>query len=292
LTVTSEGLAKRLVSRFFPSLTPVYACLLAGLVIYCYWFGISEMWEQWTHDEDMTHGFFVPLIAAWIAWRGRTSWFPQKVQPTSWGFVPLTLSALLLYAAIAGAGKFVACIALLCAICSVILILGGPGVLRAVTFPLLLLLFMLPKLAILYDRITLPMQLLATRLAALALTAGGIHATRSGNILHLGTFSVSVVEACSGVRYLLSLCFFAVAYAQIAGSGPWIRAGLMAAMAPVALLANALRVAAVALLGMLNRNWIEGPVHVASGWVIFVGAMIAGVGLHWSMERARRRFGG
>lgn len=292
LTATSDGLAKRPPSKLSFSVTAVYACVLAGLVIYCYWFGISEMWDQWTHDEDMGHGFLVPLIAVWIAWRGRARWFPHQVRPTWWGFVPLSFASVLLYVAIAGAGKFVACIALLCAICSVILTLGGSGVLRALAFPLLLLLFMLPKLAILYNQITLPLQLLATRLAAFALSAGGVQVVRSGNILHLTGFSVSVVEACSGVRYLLALGFFAAVYAYIAGSGPWIRLALVAIMAPLAILANALRVVAAALMGSANRNWAEGPVHTASGWAIFVAAMLVGAGLHWSMERARRRLHG
>ena len=247
------------------------------------------MLDQWSHDEDMGHGFIVPVVAAWIAWRDRERWLRRGLRPSWWGFAPLAFAALLLYVAVAGAGRFAACVALLCAICAVVLILGGPGVLRAVAFPLLLLLFMLPKLAILYNQITLPMQLLATRLAEFALTAGGVHVVRSGNILQLATFSVSVVEACSGVRYLFTLGFLAVVYAHIAGSGPWIRLAALAAMAPVAILANALRVAAAAVMGMANPKWAEGPVHAVCGWAIFVAAMAVGVGLHWCMERAWRR---
>jgi exosortase len=265
------------------------AILLIGLLIYCYWFGISEMLHQWRHDEDMGHGFIVPILAAWIAWSGRSRWMKQGVQPSWWGFVPLVFSALLLYVAIAGAGKFVACVALLLAICGVVLILGGPNVLRGLAFPLLLLLFMLPKLAIVYNQITLPMQLLATRLAGFALSAGGVHVVRSGNILYLNTFSVSVVEACSGIRYLLSLSFMALVYGYFAGAGAWMRLVLMLAMAPAAILANALRVAAVALLGSVNPRLAEGFMHTASGWVIFVATLVAGVGLYHCLIRGWNR---
>lgn len=246
------------------------------------------MLDQWSHDEDMGHILIVPFIAGWIAWRDRGSWLRRELRPTWWGFVPLAFAALLGYLAVAGAGKFISCAGLLCAVVGIILVLGGPGVLRALVFPLLLLLFMLPKLAILYNQITLPMQLLATRLAELALSAGGLHVVRNGNLLQLPTFSVSVVEACSGIRYLLSLSFLAVVYADFAGSGAWIRLATMAAMAPVAILANALRIAATALLGTVNPQWAEGSVHVACGWVIFVLAMAAGVGLNGCMMRARK----
>ena len=245
------------------------------------------MLDQWNRDEDMGHIIFVPFIAGWIAWRDRERWL-REVRPTWWGFVPLALAALLGYVANAGAGKFASGSALLCAVAGIILILGGPGALRGLAFPLVLLLFMLPKLAIVYNQITLPMQLLATRLAEGVLSAGGLHVVRSGNILQLPTFSVSVVEACSGIRYLLSLSFLAVVYADFAGSGVWIRLATVAAMAPIAILANALRVAATALLGTANAKWAEGPVHEACGWAIFVAAMAAGVGVHWMMVRARK----
>jgi len=267
----------------------VSAILLMGLLIYCYWFGISEMVHQWRHDEDMGHGFIVPILAAWIAWSERRRWMKRGIQPSWWGFVPLSFSALLLYVAIAGAGKFVACVAFLLAICGIVLILGGPNVLRSLAFPFLLLLFMLPKLAIVYNQITLPMQLLATRLAGFALSTGGVHVVRHGNILYLNTFSVSVVEACSGIRYLLSLLFMALVYGYFAGAGAWMRLVLMLAMAPAAILANALRVAVVALLGNVNPRMAEGLMHTASGWVIFVATLLGGVGLHHCLIRGWNR---
>lgn len=272
--------------RLSPPLLLVSAVLLVGLLTYCYWFGVSEMLHQWRHDEDMSHGFVVPVVAGWIAWREREQWLKRNIEPSWWGFVLLAFASLLLYAAVAGGVKFLACVAFLCAIVGVILQLGGPGVMRGLWFPLVLLLFMLPKLAIVYDQITLPMQLLASRLAALALSAGGVDVARSGNILQLGSFSVSVVEACSGIRYLLSLSFLALVYGYLAGAGSLMRAVLMLAMAPLAILANALRVAVIALLGTRNPKWAEGFMHTASGVAIFVVSVIGCIGLHHCLTRS------
>jgi exosortase/archaeosortase family protein len=99
---------------------------------------------------------------------------------------------------------------------------------------------------------------------------------------------VSVEEACSGIRYLLSLSFLAVVYADFARSGPWVMLGTMTAMAPIAILANALRVAATALMGTANPKWAAGAMHETCGWLIFVAAMAAGVGVHWCLARARK----
>jgi exosortase len=274
--------------RISPLFASICACALVALLVYCYWFGISEMLDQWNHDEDMGHILLVPLIAGWVAWRDRRNWLDRNLRPTWWGFAPLALAALLGQLAIAGAGKFASCVALLCAVVSVILILGGVRALRALTFPLLLLLFMLPKLAIVYNQFTLPLQMLATRLAEFTLSAGGMHVVRTGNILQLPNFAVSVVEACSGVRYLLSLAFFGVVYADFAGSGAWMKLATLAAMVPLAILANALRVTSTALLGTVNPQWAEGPAHIACGWVIFVAAMAAAVALHWVARKVAR----
>ena len=92
-------------------------------------------------------------------------------------------------------------------------------------------LFMLPKLALVYNQATLPLQLLASRMAAGILTAVGIGVIREGNILDVAGHRVSVVEACNGIRYLLSLGFMAVVFAYLSDTKLWMRMALLAAAA-------------------------------------------------------------
>ena len=136
----------------------------------------------------------------------------------------------------------------------------------ALALPLLLTLFMLPKLALVYNQVTLPLQLLASRIAAGILTAVGIGVIREGNILDVAGHRVSVVEACNGIRYLLSLGFMAVVFAYLSDTKPWMRMALLAAAVPVAILANAARVAAAGWLPWL----VSGTPHAISGWFLFV----------------------
>jgi hypothetical protein len=90
--------------------------------------------------------------------------------------------------------------------------LGGYGVVKKLAFPLVLLCFMVPLPALIYNSITFPLQILATKLAEGALTLFDIPVLRQGNVLQLPSRPLSVVEACSGIRSLLSLTFLSLIY--------------------------------------------------------------------------------
>src|SRR5262249_27265347 len=119
---------------------------------------------------------------------------------------------------------------------------------------------------VVYNQVTLPLQLLASRIASAMLSVGRIAVIREGNILNVAGHQISVAEACSGIRYLLSLGFVAVVFAYLADSKPWMRVALLLAAVPIAIIANAIRVAAIGLLPVLDA----GTPHAVSGWLVFV----------------------
>jgi exosortase len=148
----------------------------------------------------------------------------------------------------------------------VVLALCGFARLRAWAFPFLLALFLLPKLAIVYNQITLPLQLIASRLAAGMLSIAGFMVIRNGNILNVAGHSIEVVEACNGIRYLLPLAFLGLVIAYAGGAGVWIRSAMIAAAVPVAILANGLRVA----FSGVSRVLTSGTPHELLGTIIFL----------------------
>jgi exosortase len=248
------------------------------------------MFNQWWNDEDMSHGFAVPLVIAWIVWRERARWLKLPVSPSWWGF-PLLLGAAAMQAISSlGLGLFASAVAFLVSVAGTVLCLGGFGFLRVWAFPAALSLFMLPKLAIVYNQTTLPLQLLASRLASGTLSHIGFRVVREGVILDVGGHKVSVVEACSGVRYLLSLAFIAVVFAYLADVRPWMRWALFLAAVPIAIVANAIRVAVAAAVPALD----SGTPHEAAGWAVFVLSLALIFLVHrlfnslytWSHERA------
>jgi exosortase len=229
------------------------------------------MFEQWSNDEDMSHGFLVPIVILWVVWRERQRWRALEARPNWWGFSLLAAAAGMQFASVIGVGLFAGSVAFLVSVAGAVLCLGGVAWLRALAFPLALGVFMLPKLAIVYNQATLPLQLLASRIAAGILTAAGIGVIREGNILDVGGHRIAVVEACDGIRYLLSLGFMAVVFAYLSDSKPWMRWALLAAAVPIAILANALRVAAAGWLPPLEA----GVPHAVCGCFVFVLCLAA-----------------
>ena len=240
--------------------------LTAAAILACYAPTLRGMFDQWWNDEDMGHGLLVPIVIVWIVGRERQHWQRLPLGPSSWGFAVLAAGAGIQAAALLGAGLFAGSVAFLATIAGAVLCLGGFRLLRAWAFPLSLALFMLPKLAIVYNQVTLPLQLLASRLAVAILSAGGVGVFREGNILDVGGHRVLVVEACNGIRYLLSLGFLAVFFAYVFDPKPWMRGVLLAAAIPVSIAANAVRVAAAAWLPALQ----VGASHAILGWFVFI----------------------
>lgn len=256
------------------------AALAALALLICYASTLRGMFNQWSTDEDMSHGFAVPLVVAWIVWRERTRWIKLPPEPTWWGFPLLAGAAAMQVISSLGLGLFASSVAFLISIVGAVLLLGGFAFLRVWAFPLALSLFMLPKLAIVYNQTTLPLQLLASRLATTALSGVGYRVIREGVILDVSGHRVSVVEACSGVRYLLSLAFIAVVFAYLADVKAWMRWALLLAAVPIAIVANAIRVAVSAAVPALD----SGTPHEAAGWAVFVLCLLMIFLVHWTFN--------
>ena len=244
----------------------IVVTVTAAALAICYAPVIAGMFDQWSHDEDMGHGFVVPIVIFWIVWKERNRWMALCTKPSWWGIALLVVAACVQFMSVMGAGLFAGSVALVLSVAGAVLCLGGFAFLCTWTFPFLLALFMLPKLAILYNQVTLPLQLLASRLAEIMLWAGGASVIRDGNIIDVGGHRIAVAEACNGIRYLLSLGFVAVVFAYLSDAKPWMRVALLAAAIPVAILANAVRVAASASVPALDA----GAPHAFSGWLVFV----------------------
>lgn len=263
--------------RCFPWAATVW---FAALLILCYAPVLTRLVNQWANDDDMGHGFFVPVVAGYIAWQRRQELLAVRISPNWWGLAVIGWGALQLYFATLGAELFLARTAFVISLIGVVLFLGGTAVLRILAFPLFLLFFMVPIPAIIYNQITFKFQLVASRLAELALSWLGVPVLREGNILDLASQRLSVVEACSGIRSLLTLSFLALVYAYFFDRKVWMRAALLVLTVPIAILANAGRVTITGLLSEVNPELAEGVLHTASGWVIFMVALVILIGVH------------
>ncbi len=179
-----------------------------------------------------------------------------------------------------GAEQFLQRTSVLILLVGVLLSLGGKALVRELAFPLLLLPLMIPIPAVIYNVLTFRLQLIASGVAEWALDLLGYPVLRDGNILELASQKLSVAEACSGIRSLLSLSFMALVYAYFFDTRVWMRWALLAATIPIAIIANAGRVTITGVLSEINPELAHGFFHELEGWVIFVIAFILLLGLH------------
>jgi exosortase len=265
---------------------------IGALLVACYAPVLVRLVEQWVSNEDMGHGFFVPLVAGYIAWKARDRILARPPSRNWWGLLVVAYGAFQLIVATLGAELFLARTAFIISLAGAILFAGGRDYLRRLAFPLFLLLFMVPIPAIIYNEITFPLQILASRVAEVALGLMGIPVLREGNILELASQRLSVVEACSGIRSLLSLGFLSLVYAYLFDSKVWMRPVLFVATVPIAIIANAGRVTLTGMVSEYKRELVEGFSHLASGWVIFMVALVILVGVHQLVNRLYRAWQG
>ncbi len=259
------------------------------------WFGalllasyLPVLWRlvrQWDSDPDMGHGFFVPLVVGFIVWQKRAELLALKPQPNWWGLAIVLYGGLQLCIATLGAELFLARTAFVISVIGIVLLMGGTAWVRALAFPLFLLFFMIPIPTVVYNSITFPLQLLASRVSTQALDFMQIPVLREGNVLELAEQKLSVVEACSGIRSLLSLTFLSLVYGYFFERNVWMRVVLFLATIPIAIVANASRVTLTGVLTEYKPELAEGFFHTASGWVIFMVALAILILLHQILNR-------
>jgi len=141
-----------------------------ALVAVCYAPILAALFRQWGADEDMGHGFFVPVIAAYIVWQRREELLAITPKPNWWGMVVVIWGAAQMIVAVLGAELFTSRTAVVITLIGVIWTLGGNEMLKKLAFPLFLLFFMVPIPAVIYNQITFPLQIFASRLADDALS--------------------------------------------------------------------------------------------------------------------------
>ncbi len=251
-----------------------------GLLILLFFPVIRPMVTEWIDDEAMGHAFFVPLVAGYAAWLNRERILAAPVKPcwpalllVLWGFCQMVLGFV-------GADFFLARTAFLVSIVGVVWTVAGTAVVRALAFPLFVLVFMIRIPLFIYQQITFPLQEIASAVASRTLELIGIPVLRDGNILQLASKRLEVVEACSGIRSLLSLTFLSVAYGYLFDRRIWMRVVLFIATVPIAIVANAGRVTLTGILTEYKPEIAEGAYHAFEGWVIFMVELVVLLGAH------------
>ena len=263
----------------FASIGFLYAGVLSALV------------RQWATDDNYSHGFFVLPLALYFAWERRAALAAAAFKPGPLGLLLIVGSLLVWLAGLLGSELFLTRVSLIGVIAGTIWFVWGRAHVRILAFPICFLLLMVPLPAIVFNQLAFPLQLLASQVGESAIAAAGIPVLREGNVLHLPARTLEVAEACSGIRSLVSLVMLAVVLGYFTGLGTGGRVVLGLAAIPIAILANATRVAGTGLAAQwIGPEAAEGFFHTFSGWLMFVVAFVGLLLVQQMLSRVRARF--
>ncbi len=247
--------------------------LVAAAIAVVYTPIVSSLVRQWASDENYSHGFLILPFAAWFVWQQRDALSRTPLVPSAVGLFVVCGSLLVLLAGLFGAELFLTRVSLIGIVAGAVLFICGWKWLRLLAFPIAFLLLAVPLPTVLFNQIAFPLQLLASRVGETVLASAGVPVLREGNILVLPTTTLEVAQACSGIRSLMSLLTLGIILGKLREPRRWARIVLALLTVPVAIAANAARVAGTGLTASyVGARAAEGFFHTFSGWLMFVVA--------------------
>ncbi|HZH32724.1 MAG TPA: exosortase [Pyrinomonadaceae bacterium] len=288
--------------------------LVMGCLAFVYASVLGKLGGQWWTDENYSHGLLIPFIIGYILWSERERLETATKRPSLvWGGALACVALLMLLAGTAGAELFMQRTSLVVMLAGITLYFWGWHILRLALVPLLLLALAIPIPAIIFNQIAFPLQLFASRCAVWAMRAFDIPVLRQGNIIELMplnssvTKKLEVVEACSGIRSLMTLLTLAVVFAyfthprgpgqqggglsaRLKRFGTWRSAILVLSAVPIAIITNAGRVSGTGILARYYGTEVaDGFFHEFSGWVVYIVAFLLLFALGWVLDKFGRR---
>lgn len=298
----------------FKQLWRIFA--IASAVVLAYATVLSKLGHDWWTDENYSHGLLVPFVIGYILWSQRQRFAREAQRPAIIiGLAVVTFGLLTLWAGTAGAELYLQRTSLLFLFAGTIIYFWGFTLLRLMIVPMFLLWLAIPIPAIIFNKVAFPLQLFASRCAVSAMQLFDIPVLRQGNVIELmplgarETKKLEVVEACSGIRSLMTLLTLAVVYAYFThtrdndsgkgnGSGGilssvktfrfWRSALILFSAVPIAIFTNALRVSGTGILARFYGTKVaDGFFHTFSGWVIYIVAFLMLFGVGWLLDRVK-----
>ena len=251
---------------------------------------IASLLAQWWRDPNYSYGFLVPFLSLWMLRNRRERIKKNTLVPNWWGLLVVLGAMGLLVLGTLGAENFLSRTSLLFALAGIAIYFCGWPFSR-LTLPAWAVLFlMIPLPVIIYNRIALPLQFLASRFATTLLDLAGVPVLREGNIIRLPTITLEVAEACSGMRSLMALITISLAYACLFEKRTWRRVALVLSAIPIAVVTNGFRIMGSGLLGQYwSPEKAEGFFHEFSGLLIFCMSCILLWLFHFLLVRITRQ---
>ena len=258
-------------SKLFLGFSALVATVLLG---YLYADSLAFLFGHWIGSEDYSHGMFVPLISLFLIWQARHRVAVAGIKNSWWGLAVISAGLFLYWISEFATLFALQHVSLWMVIVGLVIALMGVRGARAIAFPLSYLLTSIPLPVFLYASLSSQLQLWSSALGVGYLQLVGVTAFREGNVIDLGPIQLQVVEACSGIRYLLPLTSLALLCAYLFKDRMWKRVLLVLSSIPISVLVNGFRIGMIGVLvEWYGQGAAEGFYHLFEGWVLFMASL-------------------
>lgn len=250
----------------------------------------ADLARAWWNDQYAGHGMFVPAFSAFLVWSDR-----ERIRATIGRASRAGIPVILLALAILAAGRWygsllLQAVSVTMAVAGVLLWTVGARCLRSIAFPVAFLVFMAPLPSAIVDSVTLHLQVFAAKVAGAALQFLDVPFYQSGVTITLPAMTLEVAEVCNGLRFMMALLVLALAFAYVSQRSPQRMAVLVASAVLIAILANALRVTAIAVaVQYVGPQAASGVIHHAIGKATWALTLVPLVGLGFLLRRRPSR---
>jgi exosortase D (VPLPA-CTERM-specific) len=243
------------------------------LLFFMYRASLTYLYGKW-HQEDFSYCYMIPPVVLYLIWekRKKLTSVPYK---TSWnGVLPLIFGIAIFFVGELASEFTLQFLSLWLVVVGICWVHMGWQKLKIISFPLAFSLAMFIPPNAIYAPLTLKMKLLSSELGVKMIQCYGLSAYREGNVIDLGFTQLQVVDACSGLRYVIPLLVMGILMAYYYKAAFWKKIFLVLSTIPLSIITNGLRIASV---GILYQFWgpmvAEGFFHDFSGWFIFMASL-------------------
>ena len=244
--------------------------IVLSIFVVLYYSSFIDLLNIWNTQEDYSHGYLIIPISLYLLWRKKSIIVNQPVQPTNLGLIPMVLWACLYFIGIIGQVATFVYVSQILFLIGVSLFIAGRSVTKAILFPILFLVFMYPIPSEIYVKLTGPLKLFATTYSVNILSILNVPVIQEGNLINLPEYSMKVVEACSGLRSLLSVIALSFLIGYLFFESYLYRVILFILSVPIAIIGNISRIVVTALLAYhVSPAYAEGFAHTMAGLMAF-----------------------
>ena len=248
----------------------LYLGIIFLVLLTLYFPVLQDLFADWNSNDNYSHGFFIPFISAYMVWELRDKLSRINPTPSQAGLLLVLLGLLELVLGYLGSEFFLKRTSLIMVLSGMVIFLFGLQYFKVLAVPIFYLFFMIPLPAIIWNKIAFPLQLFSSALAEQVVRLLGFSILRHGNVLYLPTTTLEVVDACSGLRSLMTMFALSTFLSWQTKFSLWKKWVLFFAAIPIAIISNTIRLSATAVMASFyGESVAQGFLHEFSGFVTF-----------------------